>query len=79
MAEQQDIAADIVADKEPITGKLPLAAGLGSVLRIPVPGTRGLAIELTPRGWTPKGGSTSALFFQDMTGKRHLRLDYGYN
>jgi hypothetical protein len=78
MAEQE-IVADVVADKEPIAGILPLSIGLGSVLRIPVPGTRGLAIELTPRGWTPKGGSTSSLFFQDMTGKRHLRLDYGFN
>src|SRR5262249_26244294 len=36
-------------------------------------------IELTPRGWTPPGGSTSTLFIQDLTGRRHLRLDYGYN
>jgi hypothetical protein len=49
------------------------------LLRIPVPGTRGLAIELSPRGWKPKGGSTSSLFVQDLTGKRHLRLDYGFN
>lgn len=27
----------------------------------------------------PPGGSTSTLFFQDTSGKRHLRLDYGYN
>jgi len=58
---------------------VPVAAGLGSAVRIPVPGTRGLAIELRPRGWTPKGGSTSALFIQDLTGKRHLRLDFGFN
>jgi hypothetical protein len=38
-----------------------------------------LAIELSPRGWTPKGGSTSSLFIQDVTGKRHLRLDFGFN
>jgi hypothetical protein len=56
-----------------------MAGGLASVVRIPIPGTAGLCIELTPRGWTPAGGSTSTLFFQDVTGKRHLRLDYGYN
>jgi hypothetical protein len=53
--------------------------GLASVVRIPVPGTNGLAIELSPRGWTPQGGSTSRLFIQDVAGKRNLRLDYGYN
>lgn len=54
-------------------------AGMGSIVRIPVPGTGGLAIEFSPRGWTPKGGSTSSLFIQDVAGKRMLRLDYGYN
>lgn len=39
----------------------------------------GLCIEFKPRGFVPKGGSTSTLFFQDISGKRHLRLDYGYN
>ena len=63
----------------PMSGGVPYAVGQASVVRIPVPGTRGLAIELRPRGWTPAGGSTSTLFFQDPTGKRHLRLDYGYN
>ena len=65
----------------PVSGSVPFAAGVGmaSVVRIPVPGTNGLAVELSPRGWTPKGGSTSTLFIQDVTGKRHLRLDYGYN
>ena len=63
----------------PLSGGIPYAIGQASVVRIPVPGTSGLAIELSPRGWTPKGGSTSTLFFQDPTGKRHLRLDYGYN
>lgn len=48
-------------------------------MRIPVPGTNGLAIELKPRGRIPAGGSTSTLFIQDATGNRHLRLDYGYN
>jgi hypothetical protein len=63
----------------PFSGGIPYAIGQASVVRIPVPGTNGLAIELTPRGWVPKGGSTSTLFFQDAVGKRHLRLDYGYN
>jgi len=71
----------ITASEVPISGSVPLAAGAGlaAVVRIPVPGTNGLAVELGPRGWTPKGGSTSTIFIQDITGKRHLRLDYGYN
>ena len=56
-----------------------MSLGLGSSIRIPVPGTNGLAIELYPRGWRPRTGSTSSLFIQDVTGKRHLRLDFGYN
>src|SRR5579875_1366442 len=36
-------------------------------------------IELSPRGWVPKSGSTSTVFIQDAAGKRVLRLDYGYN
>jgi hypothetical protein len=63
----------------PMSGGIPYAVGQASVIRIPVPGTNGLCIEFTPRGWRPKGGSTSTLFFQDPTGKRHLRLDYGFN
>jgi len=63
----------------PMSGGIPYAIGQPSVVRIPVPGTGGLAIELTAKWWTPKGGSTSTLFFQDPTGARHLRLDYGYN
>jgi hypothetical protein len=75
------ISATSVADPVdvPSSGSIPYAIGQSSVVRIPIPGTGGLAIELTARGWTPKGGSTSTLFFQDVTGKRHLRLDYGYN
>jgi hypothetical protein len=53
------------------------AGGLASVIRIPVPGTNNLAIELSPRNF--KGVSTSTLFIQDPTGKKALRLDYGYN
>lgn len=68
-----------LAPDAPMFGSIPVAVGAASVVRIPVPGTKGLAIELTPRGWTPKGGSTSTLFIQDVSGKRNLRLDYGYN
>ena len=67
-------AADV-----PMSGGIPYAIGQGSIVRIPVPGTNGLSIELSPKGWVPQSGSTSTLFFQDPTGKRHLRLDYGYN
>jgi hypothetical protein len=67
------------AHDAPVDGSIPAAIGLASVIRIPVPGTNGLAIELSPRGWTPQGGSTSRLFIQDVAGKRNLRLDYGYN
>ncbi|HLK82767.1 MAG TPA: hypothetical protein VKT99_14910 [Xanthobacteraceae bacterium] len=65
----------------PLSGAVPFMAGPGvaSVARIPVPGTSGLAVELSPRGFVPQGGSTSTVFIQDVTGKRHLRLDYGYN
>jgi uncharacterized membrane protein len=63
----------------PTSGQIPYAAGQASVVRIPIPGTNGLCIEFRPRGWTPKSGSTSTLFFQDPLGKRHLRLDYGFN
>jgi hypothetical protein len=63
----------------PMSGGIPYAVGQASIVRIPVPGTGGLAIELNPRGWVPKTGSTSTIFFQDVTGNRHLRLDYGYN
>jgi len=65
-------AIEGVADT-PLSGGIPYAIGQASVVRIPIPGTNGLGIELKPRGWTPKGGSTSTLFFQDATGKRHLR------
>ncbi len=63
----------------PMSGGIPYAVGQASLVRIPIPGTNGLAIELTGRGRIPKTGSTSTLFFQDITGKRHLRLDYGRN
>ncbi len=65
----------------PLSGTVTILAGPGvaSVARIPVPGTNGLAIELSPRGFVPQGGSTSTVFIQDVTGRKHLRLDYGYN
>ena len=69
----------VVAKEEPVCGVAPVSLGIGSMLRIPVPGSKGLSIELSPRGWTPKGGTSSSLFIQDLTGKRHLRLDFGYN
>jgi len=63
----------------PMSGGVPYAIGQAGIVRIPVPGTNGLCIELRPRGRVPQTGSTSTLFFQDPSGKRHLRLDYGYN
>ena len=72
-------AGKLTADEAPVSGEVPISMGVGSIVRIPVPNTNGLAIEFSPRGWTPKGGSTSSLFIQDLTGKRHLRLDYGFN
>lgn len=65
--------------EDPLSGSVAVGTGMAAVVRIPVPGTGGLFIELTPRGWTPQGGSTSTLFIQDATGRRNLRLDYGYN
>lgn len=67
------------AGEIPLSGAIPYVVGQASVVRIPVPNTNGLAIEFRARGWVPQGGSTSTLFFQDVSGKRHLRLDYGYN
>ncbi len=63
----------------PVSGTVPVGVGMASVARIPVPGSNGLFIELSPRGWVPKSGSTSTVFIQDAAGKRVLRLDYGYN
>ena len=74
MSEPSQSDADV-----PLSGTIPIAAGQPSVVRIPVPGTDRLAVELTPRGRIPKGGSTSTLFIQDRAGRRQLRLDYGPN
>jgi hypothetical protein len=73
------VHAPSAATEAPTSGGIPYAIGQASVVRIPVPGTNGLCIELRPRGRVPSTGSTSTLFFQDVSGKRHLRLDYGYN
>ena len=48
----------VAANSVPMSGAIPIGAGAASVLRIPVPGTAGLAVELRPKGWVPKGGST---------------------
>jgi hypothetical protein len=72
--EMADTPGDVV--QAPLSGAVP-AGGLASVIRIPLPGPGNLAIELSPRNF--KGKSTSTLFIQDATGKRALRLDYGYN
>lgn len=69
----------VAATKVPLSGEIPFAAGMGALVRIPIPGTNGLCIELGHRGWAPKTGSTSTVFIQDALGKRNLRLDYGYN
>lgn len=63
----------------PHAGKIPFAVGQSAVVRIPVPGTDRLAVEFRSRGWIPPTGSTSTLFSQDPIGRRHLRLDYGFN
>jgi len=60
-------------------GSAQVALGAARVVRIPIPGVQGMFLELTPRGWTPRGGTTSTLFIQTISGDRHLRLDYGYN
>jgi hypothetical protein len=69
------------ASEVPLSGGIPYAIGQSSIVRIPIPKTNGLYIELRPRGRvrTASGKSSSTLFFQDPTGKRHLRLDFGEN
>jgi hypothetical protein len=82
LATQTSTPPTAARDDDPdriMSGAIPYAVGQAAVVRIPVPGTRGLAIEFKPRGWVPKKGSTSTLFFQDVTGKRHLRLDFDFN
>lgn len=72
-------SSDEMVSDEPVSGAVAVGTGAASAVRIPVPGSGGLHIELSPRGYVPKAGSTSTLFVQDITGKRHLRLDFGYN
>jgi hypothetical protein len=78
-ARSQSSSTSLTIADVPMSGGVLYAIGQASFVRIPVPGTNGLCIELNPKGWVPSGGSTSTLFFQDATGKHHLRLDYGYN
>jgi hypothetical protein len=70
VAKEREVAA-------PWTGAVPSSMGLTSLVRIPLPGSKGLAIEFRPRNF--KGKSTSAIFIQEEAGRRMLRLDYGYN
>src|SRR6266850_5973654 len=77
--ERTPAAEMVTAAHAPMSGSIPVALGTPAVVRIPIVGLSGLCIELFPRGWRPKSGSTSSLFIQDITGSRHLRLDYGYN
>jgi hypothetical protein len=70
MAREGDVV------QPPWNGAVP-AGGPAAVIRIAIPEYRNLAIELSPRNFA--GQSTSALFFQDLSGKRVLRLDHGYN
>lgn len=60
---------EVTGADAPLFGSIPFAAGaaMPSVVRIPVPGTNGLAVELSPRGRVPAGGSTSTIFIQDVT------------
>ncbi len=67
----------VPVDSEQIISSGSVGIGMGSVIRIPIPGTGGLAIELNPRNF--KGKTTSSLFIQSADGKRVLRLDYGPN
>jgi hypothetical protein len=60
-----------MADNAPLTGQAPFAVGQAGVVRIPVPATGGLCIELRPREYVPPSGSTSTVFVQDATGRRH--------
>jgi len=65
-------------DLRDLAGSAPVVGtGVASVARIRVPGTD-YFIEFSPRNF-PANKSTSSLFIQDETGKRVLRLDYGYN
>ena len=73
-----EAVGDVLDEGGEVVGSVQ-GGGLAAAVRIPVPGTNGLAIELTPRGRVPRTGTTSTLFIQDTAGRRMLRLDYGYN
>jgi hypothetical protein len=57
---------------------VPVGVGLASVVRIPVPNSGGLHLELKPPPTYDKT-STSTVFIHSADGKKELRLDYGYN
>ena len=74
-----DSTYDQISKGLEVLGSILIGGGMPSVVRIPIPGTGGLAVELIALGFVPKAGSTSTLFFQTLDGKRNLRLDYGFN
>ena len=75
MADTESQGANASA---PWSGAIIAGIGVGALVRIPVPNTQGLCIQLhAPGGYR---GSTSTLFFVEDPGKkfgRQLRLDYG--
>jgi len=82
LPESEQICSEDFDTGSEVSGSVPISfgsAGVVSVVRIPVPGTQNLFVELSPRGHVPKSGSTSTIFIQDPAGKRLLRLDYGWN
>jgi len=68
-----------MSDHVPVSGKIPFAVGQTSAVRIPVPGTRGLCLELSARGRVPGCGSASTLFVRHPAGHLQSRLDFAYN
>lgn len=56
-----------------------VGSGQAAIVRIPIPNSQGLYLELKPQGHVPPGGSTSSIFIQSPDAKRQLRLDYGPN
>ena len=76
--QQQQSEQPETSDNVEWTGSVLIGTGSASVVRIPIPGTNGLCLQLdAPGGYK---GSTSTLFFvEDPSNKfgRQLRLDYG--
>ncbi len=67
-------------DSPEVSGAIPIGTGLGSVVRIPIPGPGNLALSFDTNDPKFRGKSTSSFFIQDPTGKRKvLRLDFGIN